>query len=242
MIKTPLKGDKRYANENQTVEPYIRKSARTSRNSRAVESQRDINKSAEKSGRLNDFTTISKEDILPQINEDEEDYNVVTVNNKKKKMRLPQPAPYLNHMRTEPTQEREARNSIDLEEEGLNDSFEGRAASKRVVTESSLLVADLESSKDYFKRPLKLLKKKLQESKRMSRPNNSSQVSSFTNESSAKLSLEKIYGEEQGGQPQPRKIRCNTDNSRDELAINTQLAQAERDRYNNEKAVMLRQR
>lgn len=45
----------------------------------------------------------------------------------------------------------------------MNNSFEdGRGLGKKVDTEPSLLISDADTSKDYFKKPLKLLKKKLQ--------------------------------------------------------------------------------
>ena len=49
----------------------------------------------------------------------------------------------------------------------MNNSFEdGRGLGKKVDTEPSLLVSDADTSKDYFKKPLKLLKKKLHENKK----------------------------------------------------------------------------
>ena len=53
------------------------------------------------------MTTISKEDILPQINEDDEEVNMVMVNNKKIKMRSPkQSVQYNAHLKTQPIQEK----------------------------------------------------------------------------------------------------------------------------------------
>ncbi len=51
------------------------------------------------------MATISRDDILPQINEDEEEINVVMVNNKKVKLKSPPRKPYQINMRTEPSKD-----------------------------------------------------------------------------------------------------------------------------------------
>ena len=55
------------------------------------------------------------------------------------------------------------RNSIDMEDSAINDSFDdNRGLGKKIDTEPNLLISDFDASKDYFKKPLKLLKKKIQ--------------------------------------------------------------------------------
>ena len=41
-----------------------------------------------------------------------------------------------------------------------------RGLGKKIDTEPNLLISDVDLSKDYFKKPLKLLKRKIQENKR----------------------------------------------------------------------------
>lgn len=53
----------------------------------------------------NEMATISRDDILPQINEDEEEINVVMINNKKVKLKSPPRKPYQINMRTEPSKD-----------------------------------------------------------------------------------------------------------------------------------------
>ena len=164
------------------------------------------------------------------------------LNNKKTKFvsRKKQQKMLNNQMRTEPI-EREIRNSIELEEPGLNDSFDDtRNLGNRVVTEASLLVSDKDISKDYFKKPLKLLKKKIQENKQKSNLNSQTNfTNSYTDESSTRLDFSKVQVNERGN---PSKIRTVTERSAEEVVINTELAKKERDRMYNEQVHMRRQR
>ena len=93
------------------------------------------------------------------------------------------------------------------------------------------MISDFESSKDYFKKPLKLLKKKIEENKKKSKMNNAS--GTFTNESYCKIEPDR-YNE--------HRIRTNTERSREEIVINTEYAKAERDRYIHEQLFMRKQR
>ena len=117
----------------------------------------------------------------------------------------------------------------------MNNSFEdGRGLGKKVDTEPSLLISDADTSKDYFKKPLKLLKKKLQDNKKKYIN------SSFTNQSSGMI--EGNYATADRYVKSNRKIRTNTEKSKEEIVINTSYAQAERNRYMNEQQFMKKQR
>ena len=106
-----------------------------------------------------------------------------------------------------------------------------------------MVISDLDSNRDFFKKPLKLLKKKLDEQKRKKNKYNNSNVSaSFTNESSRGIELDKLYRDEPRNHGSTSNNRLDGDNSQGEAVIQTSIAQAERDRYVHQRRFMDRQR
>ena len=124
------KGEKRYNNDENYLDSSGSHLSKTSRNIRAQEQAVNYEPrlSVQRMQFPHEFSTLSKEDILPQINEDEEEVNMVMVNNKKIKMKSPQSKKqainYSTHIKTEPSHQKALRNSINLDESRLNDSFE----------------------------------------------------------------------------------------------------------------------
>ena len=60
----------------------------------------------------------------------------------------------------------------------MNDDYDSRGYGNKVDTEPNMVCLDLDSNRDFFKKPLKLLKKKINEQKKKNAGNVSA---SFTN-------------------------------------------------------------